>query len=592
MSRSFDNHESLKAADEVYRHQREQEQAIGLQEEDDNRNNSLARMIGENDDGYETASQSPISAETQVYFQGLRLNHAVRDLLLNHFACLFYSYDSFVISEQSSQQPRDSVANFDKASFLSDQPDSFLPFLAAFLETQMFASFIDSKILSHLQSDIDENVVIFDSKIKQVREKLAALKVQTPTIEKPADIMINEEPRLLSPTMPSMHMDYEVRQPHILPGTAIRNYGGFFPDIDRRLFETNPISSSTHSPWKQQKQRQRNNSFGLMDESSSVNNTPKHTPKKRSGDDPTRSQAHWKFVEQLLKETKTKTKRMLVMKMGKEAVHLGHNDLGVTGVEENTLVAGFCDLLERVWAHGLKKKHGKSALWTHVLSHQEREKYPHSARSIEQSSNLTPEFLPVPKTEIDAFEKAVADSNAEIQATASRNSSGGLNELIESLRQLSKPSESPTTATTVAASGNDPIDDSSWSKSFLKAANFIADKLAQPEEDDPALIENNNDESYHNPRARREPGRPLPRSSSVTRFASWASSRIREVTTPVITPAAAAPRESPKDVNGNPTSTSDAILPPPGNPNRSRVSDITRPPIIKRGMHKSSSVSG
>lgn len=47
---------------------------------------------------------------------------------------------------------------------------------------------------------------------------------------------------------------------------------------------------------------------------------------------------------------------MLVAKMGKEAVHLGHGDLGITGVEENTLVAGFCDLLERVWAHGLKKK--------------------------------------------------------------------------------------------------------------------------------------------------------------------------------------------------------------------------------------------
>lgn len=45
--------------------------------------------------------------------------------------------------------------------------------------------------------------------------------------------------------------------------------------------------------------------------------------------------------------------------MGKEAVHLGHNDLGITGVEENTLVAGLCDLLERVWAHGLKKKQVK-----------------------------------------------------------------------------------------------------------------------------------------------------------------------------------------------------------------------------------------
>uniref|UniRef100_A0A914XUT2 RUN domain-containing protein n=1 Tax=Panagrolaimus superbus TaxID=310955 RepID=A0A914XUT2_9BILA len=298
---------------------------------------------------------------------------------------------------------------------------------------------------------------------------------------------------------------------------------------------------------------------------------------------------------------------MLVMKMGKEAVHLGHNDLGVTGVEENTLVAGFCDLLERVWAHGLKKKHGKSALWTHVLSHQEREKYPHSTRSIEQSSNLTPEFLPVPKQEIDAFEKAVVDSSsaASDAPTVSRNSSGGLTELIESLRQLSKPLEGPSSltpsTTTISGGGIDPtIDDSSWSKSFLKAANFIADKLAQPEEDlndSTGLIENNNDEhNYRNPRARREPGRPLPRSSSVTRFASWASSRIREATAPVPTNNAAAinpPRREPqKDVNGNPTSTSDAILPPPGNPSRSRVSDISRPPIIKRGMHKSSSVSG
>jgi hypothetical protein len=43
--------------------------------------------------------------------------------------------------------------------------------------------------------------------------------------------------------------------------------------------------------------------------------------------------------------------------MGKEEkMHLGHGDLGITGVEENTLVAGFCDLIERIWAHGLKKK--------------------------------------------------------------------------------------------------------------------------------------------------------------------------------------------------------------------------------------------
>lgn len=47
---------------------------------------------------------------------------------------------------------------------------------------------------------------------------------------------------------------------------------------------------------------------------------------------------------------------MLVEKMGKEALQLGHSDAAVNGLEENTLVASFCDLLERIWAHGLIKK--------------------------------------------------------------------------------------------------------------------------------------------------------------------------------------------------------------------------------------------
>lgn len=51
-----------------------------------------------------------------------------------------------------------------------------------------------------------------------------------------------------------------------------------------------------------------------------------------------------------------KTKRMLVEKMGREALQLGHSDAIVNGLEENTLVASFCDLLERIWAHGSLNK--------------------------------------------------------------------------------------------------------------------------------------------------------------------------------------------------------------------------------------------
>ena len=47
---------------------------------------------------------------------------------------------------------------------------------------------------------------------------------------------------------------------------------------------------------------------------------------------------------------------MLVEKMGQEAVELGHSEGNLTGVEENTLIASLCDLLERIWSHGLQTK--------------------------------------------------------------------------------------------------------------------------------------------------------------------------------------------------------------------------------------------
>lgn len=47
---------------------------------------------------------------------------------------------------------------------------------------------------------------------------------------------------------------------------------------------------------------------------------------------------------------------MLVEKMGREAVELGHGEASITGLEENTLIASLCDLLERIWSHGLQVK--------------------------------------------------------------------------------------------------------------------------------------------------------------------------------------------------------------------------------------------
>lgn len=72
----------------------------------------------------------------------MKLNNSIREVFLNRFAWLLYSYEHFVITANAADKDlyfasRDSVVNFDKAAFLSDQPDSNLPFLAAFLETQV-----------------------------------------------------------------------------------------------------------------------------------------------------------------------------------------------------------------------------------------------------------------------------------------------------------------------------------------------------------------------------------------------------------------------------------------------------------------------
>jgi len=74
---------------------------------------------------------------------------------------------------------------------------------------------------------------------------------------------------------------------------------------------------------------------------------------------------------------------MLVEKMGSEAVALGHGGESLSDVEENTLVASLCDLLERVWSHGLQNKQGKSALWSHLTMYQESEECNDATKSID-----------------------------------------------------------------------------------------------------------------------------------------------------------------------------------------------------------------
>ena len=76
---------------------------------------------------------------------------------MNHFATIFSSYENYLLNtgtenhldkstigrnrRRNAKILRESTANFDKISFLVDQPESILPFLSAFLETQVNSGF-------------------------------------------------------------------------------------------------------------------------------------------------------------------------------------------------------------------------------------------------------------------------------------------------------------------------------------------------------------------------------------------------------------------------------------------------------------------
>ncbi|CAG9535634.1 unnamed protein product [Cercopithifilaria johnstoni] len=400
-------------------------------------------------------TNSPVCRE---YFKNMKINNAVREVFINRFAWLLYSYEHFVINTACQDletyfASRESVANFDKAAFLSDQPSKNLPFLAAFLETQMFTSFIDAKIVSQWETTADENLQIFDSRIQTLRTKYGLQMVRTPTYEKAPPCFDSEE----TITKREEALDYIVPLPHELPGTSAKAYDGTFPELNKAVLEGSFVRSPVPSPWKQRHRRLR----PKLLESIIVDSNTANKQNSYKTDTP-RQIAHqnWKFVEQLLKETKSKTKRMLVEKMGREALQLGHSDAIVNGLEENTLVASFCDLLERIWAHGSLNKQGKSSLWAHILHHQEVEKLGIlSHDSARRNSSLTPAFeWLLFRRRFERIVEIVHESQSEQESM----DEGSINELARSIRQQC-------------------IDDPyapGWSLPILRAANFICDKLS------------------------------------------------------------------------------------------------------------------
>uniref|UniRef100_A0AAX7UF99 DENN domain containing 5B n=1 Tax=Astatotilapia calliptera TaxID=8154 RepID=A0AAX7UF99_ASTCA len=354
---------------------------------------ALARRCGggKMSDGGKTLGH--VFEEEEEELKAAKLNIQLREVFAGRFAAMFGRYDDFVIHSaldlDSWLTNREGMFNFDKGSFLSVQPASHLHFLSRFLETSMFSSFVDGKVISRW-ADREPLQQLFDSRLERERlydtgseDSCSCLYRKCTTLFESGQTI---ERRLLKADHTAIH-------PHLLDmriGQG-RHHPGYFPklqaDVLAQAQNTNKWSSrvtasrrdrylqcvcqKTHTQISMQASRgvclicylfiQQKYTFARKNlrQSKLLDLTPQAI-----------TQTHREFVDGLLSECRLKTKRMLKERMGKESVELGQGEASITGLQENTLIHGLCDLLERTWGHGLQVKQGKSALWSHLLHYQ------------------------------------------------------------------------------------------------------------------------------------------------------------------------------------------------------------------------------
>ncbi|XP_029103170.1 DENN domain-containing protein 5B isoform X2 [Scleropages formosus] len=338
-------------------------------------------------DGESEAGGRPPAGGGEEELRDAKLNVQLREVFANRFVAMFADYEAFVIQSahdlESWLTNREQMHNFDKASFLSDQPEPYLPFLSRFIETQMFATFIDNKIMSQWEEK-EPLLRVFDGRLEKARLYGArAPGLRTSGYQR--CVTLRESAQAIEQRL--MKIDHTAIHPHLLDMKIGQGkyQRGFFPKLQAEVL----LSGPTNNKWsnrtataqrRKDRHRQHSDHLGLdndlkekyMQEARSLGKSLRQ-PKLSDLSPAVIAQTNWKFVEGLLKECRMKTKRMLVEKMGKEAVELGHGEANITGLEENTLIASLCDLLERIWSHGLQVKQGKSALWSHLLHYQARE---------------------------------------------------------------------------------------------------------------------------------------------------------------------------------------------------------------------------
>ncbi|XP_046915530.2 DENN domain containing pinstripe [Dermatophagoides farinae] len=276
----------------------------------------------------------------------VKLNQSIRMLFFNKIKkCILNNYQHYIMCVAD---PKEQV-KFDTVSYLSDQPLSMRPFLQNFVETQMFASFIDeaSKATLKKQKCETEAMNMADSFYFSIDDDYD----QTDSLDYCQNLI-----------------DARYQNAQIVN----------LVELEELNSQNNCLSgaSTPFSPFKKRMQTSSANNLRNVVKNSVIASPSKQIPVALTG--PT----NWKVVETLLKEVKNKTKRILLAKMGSDeigsAVTSGTsiNSPTISTPEDNTLIAALCDLIERIWSHARvqdsnmdSSQTNRCPFWAHITAY-------------------------------------------------------------------------------------------------------------------------------------------------------------------------------------------------------------------------------
>ena len=185
-------------------------------------------------------------------------NNSFRAAFVNRFAQLFCQIDAFICYPPPGQYlnveqwlaQRSTTKNFDRAMFIADQPKPHVPFLLAFMETQSFVSFVDSKIASKFNEDEPlfgltlKHLQFFSNRIRAYRERRDLIYQTCSSVEA---IEAETRRRFTPPLSPSLILVNAPPVRPLPPSLNLTSSSFLFENLNAALLESSNNTSLSPS---------------------------------------------------------------------------------------------------------------------------------------------------------------------------------------------------------------------------------------------------------------------------------------------------------------------------------------------------------